>query len=469
MHGKLDALLRSSGRFERWRERSRYATVAAMLCASASLFLLLTALLLDEAELLTVLTLAGLGLCLAGFYLALPWERLPRVWVVAAPAGAILLAAAAAVAIDPSYGFYLVFIAGFTAYTFEDRRVILGHLGLIALALAAPIALVPDSTREALAAALIYGPGVILLAGLAAYIRDRTDARERAYRQFAEDALALAWRIRTHLGNEEPWFERPEPPPPRGTGTAVGLRPRLRGAHSSRPRPGPRRGPVRSRVVLVSVVIAAVVSVAGVLGRGATPVSDPSAEPPLGLTDRGVPPGQPTASESPRDTDASPDERDRRHRDAADRNRNGNGNGNGNAPGAGSGAGPGSGAEAAATGEPTPVAAPPAAQNPASGSIADAAPPAEAPETESRSTHEAPPAQPPSEPSESTTESSPIPPPPDAPSLNDLGDLLEPLGLERRLGTPLSPSAAVARPSARPGGRRADREGPGAPQSSRAG
>ncbi len=74
------------------------------------------------------------------------------------------------------------------------------HLALIALALIAPIVFEPEGTRKAVACALIFGPGVALVTATAVHLRRSGEARDRAYREFANDALALASRIRSRVG-----------------------------------------------------------------------------------------------------------------------------------------------------------------------------------------------------------------------------------------------------------------------------
>jgi uncharacterized membrane protein YfcA len=184
--------------------RRRYASVAGALCAAASLLSLPGVLLdADSADAAAAAFAALLGAAFAVPFLLVSWERASLALIEAFPAVATLVLAINAVAIDPGYGFYLVLVAGVIAYEFMDARVVGVHLTLIFAALAAPIALGPSTTHEAVTALLIYGPGALLLAWLGAQARRRIDARDLAYQQFGLDALAIATRIRSRVAREE--------------------------------------------------------------------------------------------------------------------------------------------------------------------------------------------------------------------------------------------------------------------------
>ncbi len=186
------------------RMRRRYARVGGAMCIAGAVLSVPCGLLLEPGEWPAVVLLAGLAAALGAACFAIRWERVPVVALEAAPALVTAIIAIEASAIDPGYGFYLVLVAGFAAYSFTDARVVAAHVGLIFIALAAAVAFGAGGTREALAAALTYGSGVVLMAGLAVYLRRRIDAREAAYRQFAADALELAGQIRSRVGSDQP-------------------------------------------------------------------------------------------------------------------------------------------------------------------------------------------------------------------------------------------------------------------------
>lgn len=241
--------------------RRRYANVAGILCAAGALFALPSALVLEPNAIVAIAVLCALGLVLAGVCVAIPWQRAPFVAIAVTPAAGTVLITFADVLVDPSYGFYLVLVGGFIAYAFATTpRVVAAHVGLIGLALAAPILIDADGTRHAAAAALIYGPGVVLLAGLGSFVRRRTEARERFYRDFAADALAIAVRIRSTVGTEPDPGAVPAPPSrrdPVGPRTIGGARVRRRGAqHPSRVRSSAPRG----RALLAAAITVPVVA-----------------------------------------------------------------------------------------------------------------------------------------------------------------------------------------------------------------
>ena len=250
----------------------RYAAVAGVLCAGVSLCTLASSIALESAPALTAIGLAAFGLLLSFLCFTVPWERVDGRVVDVAPAAATLTIAVATTTIDPTYGFYLVIVAALVGYTFSRSRVIEFHLAVIALALVAPIALEPEATRKAIGCALIFGPAVIAVTAIAVYMRRTSDAREAAYREFANDALALAARIRSRVGTPgsasltaPEWLEAPAPAIPlRNVGIAKVVRTGTsdgRGATGRRP----RRLPMTAIAIAASVV--AVVATTAALVR----------------------------------------------------------------------------------------------------------------------------------------------------------------------------------------------------------
>jgi hypothetical protein len=255
--------------------RQRYAAIAGVLCAGVSLCTLASSLALDAAPAMTAIGLAAFGLLLSFLCFAVPWERAGTPMVDLAPAAAILAIAIATTTIDPTYGFYLVLVAACVGYMVSRTRVIGLHLALIALALVAPIVLDPEVARKALACALIFGPGVVAVSAIAVYMRRTSDARDAAYREFANDAMALAARIRSRVGTPgsapllpPEWLEAPAPMIPlRNVGIAKVVR---HGGSNGRAAagPGPRRLPMTAIAIAASVVAVVATTTALVRGTG---------------------------------------------------------------------------------------------------------------------------------------------------------------------------------------------------------
>jgi hypothetical protein len=265
MNGKLKRLIAGGHAIrEAAPERHRHAALAAALCAGASLCALGSALLLRAGPPGVAFGLAGFGLLMAALCLFAPWERVGAYTVELAPACATIAVGLASTAIDPTYGFYLVLVAGFVAFTFSEPPVIALHMALIALALLAPVVLEPEGTRKAIACALIYGPGVAVVAAVAVYLRRGVEAREAAHREFAADAMALAARIRSRVGADSgavpvgAWPRSPLSVTPASTTTAL--------------RQAPAEAPglvwTPATTLAIATVVAAVLLSAGSVLRG---------------------------------------------------------------------------------------------------------------------------------------------------------------------------------------------------------
>lgn len=143
----------------------------------------------------TVYLLTLLGLASGLVCLALPWERIPRRWFHLVGAVATLEVAVAVAAADRSFQWYYVFVALFAAYVFPTRAEAAGQVGLVCVAFLAPAIYDPDTSRETIGSALVAIPSLVLTALVVVHMHERLEAKQRLYRQFAEDALALAIRI----------------------------------------------------------------------------------------------------------------------------------------------------------------------------------------------------------------------------------------------------------------------------------
>ena len=87
---------------------------------------------------------------------------------------------------DEVFAIFYVFIAVYAAFVFRDRRAIAFHVGFASLAVLAPIAYDPDSTRETLEQAFALVPTLAIAAGAIAILRERLQASEENYRRLAE-------------------------------------------------------------------------------------------------------------------------------------------------------------------------------------------------------------------------------------------------------------------------------------------
>jgi len=130
-------------------------------------------------------------------WMAFPWVKAGPGWMHAAVAAGTVAVGLANAAAGPTYAFYGVLVAVFAAYAFRSRAAIAAHLGLLIGALVVAIPFSPASTREVLQVEALAIPNVIIAAVLVAFLRERSEHRERSLHDFAEEAMALTGRIRT--------------------------------------------------------------------------------------------------------------------------------------------------------------------------------------------------------------------------------------------------------------------------------
>lgn len=152
----------------------------------------------------------------------LPWDRASVNWLHAIAVLATLQVAITVALFDWVFSVLYLVVAVLVAYGFGRPRAVLPHIVLISIALLAPAAYDPDQAREAWRIALLLIPSVWMLASALVFLRTQVDTRERAYRQFAEQALSLTDRITGHspvrVGAVPParsLAKREPPPPPR--------------------------------------------------------------------------------------------------------------------------------------------------------------------------------------------------------------------------------------------------------------
>jgi hypothetical protein len=141
--------------------------------------------------------LVGLtGVVVGILALLAPWERLSPNWLhVLLLAGVVEVAVAVAVFSD-DFAFYYVAVAAFAAYAVRDRRAIALYIGLLTLALLAPLVYDDENLRTQVHHILVTLPVFLIIGGLVLYLREVLEKRERSYRAFALEAVSLASRIR---------------------------------------------------------------------------------------------------------------------------------------------------------------------------------------------------------------------------------------------------------------------------------
>lgn len=176
----------------------RYGRIAGVLFILVTVLSVPSSLLLDPTPWLPVSIVSLLGVGTGLVCLAVPWQRISPAWLHLLPAMGTVQVAVAVGTIDSTYGSNYFFIALFVGFVFQSRRAIAAHLGLVSLALVAPIVYDPGSTFQ-LRLVLLRIPAVVLSGVVVAYLRERLEANQRAYRRFAEEAFEIAVRI----GGEE--------------------------------------------------------------------------------------------------------------------------------------------------------------------------------------------------------------------------------------------------------------------------
>lgn len=171
-----------------------YGRLAGLLLVAGAL-LSIPGKLLGEAASETYL-LTGLVALTGLVCLAIPWDRLSPQWLHAVGAVATLEVGAAVAFVDQTYSFYFVIIAVLVAPASPRRLVLAAHLALIAAVVLVPIAWEAESARSIVSRALLLVPSVTLAAAIVVYLRERLEAKQRVYRDFAEEVLELTGKIR---------------------------------------------------------------------------------------------------------------------------------------------------------------------------------------------------------------------------------------------------------------------------------
>ncbi len=117
-------------------------------------------------------------------------------WLIAdraAPSGLHVVAVVATLEValtvalaDNVFAVYYVLVAIFVAYIFSDRRAIAAHMGIVILAVLAPIAYDTGNARNLAIQALVLIPTLIIASGMVTYLREQLSASEARYRRLSE-------------------------------------------------------------------------------------------------------------------------------------------------------------------------------------------------------------------------------------------------------------------------------------------
>ncbi len=157
-----------------------------------------TLLLLDQSFEPWMYSLTGLGILSGVVCLLVPWWRVHENWLAVVPVLATFEIAATVALTDFIFSYLYFFVALFVALVFPQPRRMAPFLGLLLLALLAPLAYRNEPVREGLLWALAIGPGLLLTA----VVVGRLTAGLEAYRRLStEDGL-------TGVGNYRSLIER---------------------------------------------------------------------------------------------------------------------------------------------------------------------------------------------------------------------------------------------------------------------
>lgn len=130
-------------------------------------------------------------------YLLAPARWLTPLWIhVSIVGGAFAIAATVAI-FGPDYGFFFALLAIYAAYAVGSRATFAAYLVLLILALFAPIAYEGEvGEDEGERPDLVALPVMLISAVAVRELRETLERRQRRYRAFADEAIALATRIR---------------------------------------------------------------------------------------------------------------------------------------------------------------------------------------------------------------------------------------------------------------------------------
>jgi hypothetical protein len=138
------------------------------------------------------------GVAIGLVILAVPWDRLPDRALYAVSIVAAAYVTVGAVAFSDDFGFYMVLVGIYTAYAVAPRREFVALMALFTAFTLAQLLFVADDESFSAQAHLVLValPVLYIAAGVVRYLREALADRERHYRRFAFEAVALAERIR---------------------------------------------------------------------------------------------------------------------------------------------------------------------------------------------------------------------------------------------------------------------------------
>jgi diguanylate cyclase (GGDEF)-like protein len=106
--------------------------------------------------------------------LSIPWRRVPARWFHLLPIVGTIEVALSVWSVGTHggiYAWYYVLVAVFTAYAFERRGEIAGHMAFVALAFAAPILYLPSASNAPIRT-IVALPVILTVAAVVAYLRE---------------------------------------------------------------------------------------------------------------------------------------------------------------------------------------------------------------------------------------------------------------------------------------------------------
>lgn len=185
--------------------RLRGARLGGLLFCAGAMLSALGTLTLDTAPPLWVYAVMALGFLTGIAVIAIPWERVPAIWLRLLPAIATLQITACALGIGAdgsAYSWLYLIVVVTVSYAFRNRALIAAHVGLVLGCLALPLADSAISSSESVRNLVTSGPTLILTAVLVTYFRERLEAGKAAYQELSRiDPL-------TGVGNYRTFYDR---------------------------------------------------------------------------------------------------------------------------------------------------------------------------------------------------------------------------------------------------------------------
>jgi diguanylate cyclase (GGDEF)-like protein len=134
-----------------------------------------------------------------------PWDRMRPAWFHLVPAlGTVEIALSVWLLREHGsvVSWFYVFVVVFAALAFCERTSVAAHVAFASVALAAPIAYMPESARDNLVRTLIAVPTLVVAAAVVAFLRERLELGKEVMRRAAlHDPL-------TGVGNYRTLYER---------------------------------------------------------------------------------------------------------------------------------------------------------------------------------------------------------------------------------------------------------------------